>query len=268
MKRASFTRLMPATASVLIHIGIVATVAVVPAGAPVRLPMLIAELVELDVTPAPAPARPPVPKRDPRPLTPPRPITTPLPLHPPARVQPEVEPPKPAAPEPPPVPTPAAPEPTNPRIAAEPVRPSTPDSSAEPSRPADAALPTPAAGAFVAPPAAGPAAAPSTPARSDVVAGGLPDGVTHRAIPRGGYQYLPSYPSSARRLGIQGTTLLQVLVSDDGRVSDVIVKQSAGHPDLDQAAVNAVRRWRFEPARRGPEPVAMWVQLPFEFRFR
>ena len=267
MKRASFTRLMPATASVLIHIGIVATVALVPAGAPVRLPMLIAELAEPDVTPAPAPARPPVSRRDPRPLTPPRPITTPLPLHPPARVQPEVEPPKPAAPEPPPVLGHPAPEPAKPLLAAERPWPSTPASSAGASRPADAALLTPDAGAFAAPPSAG-AAAQSTPARGDVAAGGASDGVTHRAIPRGGYQYLPSYPSSARRLGIQGTTLLQVLVSDDGRVSDVIVKQSAGHPDLDQAAVNAVRRWRFEPARRGVEPVAMWVQLPFEFRFR
>jgi len=62
--------------------------------------------------------------------------------------------------------------------------------------------------------------------------------------------------------------MLQVLVSDDGRVAEVVVKQSAGHPDLDQAAISAVRRWRFEPARRGTQAVAMWVQIPFEFRFR
>jgi protein TonB len=59
-----------------------------------------------------------------------------------------------------------------------------------------------------------------------------------------------------------------VLVSDTGRVAEVIVKQSAGHPDLDQAAADAVRRWLFEPARRGTESVEMWVQLPFEFRLR
>jgi protein TonB len=94
------------------------------------------------------------------------------------------------------------------------------------------------------------------------------DGITQRAIPQGGYQHRPAYPSSARRLGVQGTTLLNVLVADDGRVANVIVKQSAGHPDLDQAAAEAVRRWRFEPARRGTEKVAMWVQLPVEFRLR
>ena len=95
-----------------------------------------------------------------------------------------------------------------------------------------------------------------------------PDGIRQTAAPRGGYQVKPSYPTSARRAGIQGTTLLGVLVAADGHVGDVVVKQSAGHPDLDAAAADAVRRWRFQPARRGSEPVAMWVLLPVEFRLR
>src|SRR5207302_449003 len=78
-----------------------------------------------------------------------------------------------------------------------------------------------------------------------------PETMTQTAAPRGGYQVRPSYPTSARRAGIQGTTLLGVFVGADGRVGDVIVKQSAGHPDLDAAAAEAVKRWRFEPARRG-----------------
>jgi protein TonB len=61
---------------------------------------------------------------------------------------------------------------------------------------------------------------------------------------------------------------LRVHVASDGRVADVVVQESAGHPDLDQAAVDAVRRWRFEPARRGTEAVAMWVLLPVEFRLK
>jgi len=48
----------------------------------------------------------------------------------------------------------------------------------------------------------------------------------------------------------------------------VLVEKSAGHVELDEAAADAVRRWRFEPARRGPEAVAMWVLLPVEFRLR
>ena len=97
---------------------------------------------------------------------------------------------------------------------------------------------------------------------------GMAGTITQIARPQGGYQVRPSYPSSALRQGIQGTTLLKVHVLIDGRVGDVIVQQSAGHPDLDEAAVDAVRRWRFEAARRGNDPVAMWVLLPVEFQIR
>ena len=62
--------------------------------------------------------------------------------------------------------------------------------------------------------------------------------------------------------------MLKVHVLNDGRVGDVLVEQSAGHPDLDQAATAAVRQWRFDPARRGDDAVAMWVLLPVEFRLR
>jgi protein TonB len=92
--------------------------------------------------------------------------------------------------------------------------------------------------------------------------------VTQLARPQGGYQVRPTYPASARRLGVQGTSLLRVHVLADGRIGEVVVQQSAGHPALDQAAADAVKRWRFDPARRGQEPVATWVLLPVEFRLR
>jgi protein TonB len=92
--------------------------------------------------------------------------------------------------------------------------------------------------------------------------------IIRHARPQGGYQVRPTYPNSALRQGIQGTTLLKVHVLIDGRVGEIIVQQSAGHPDLDQAATDAVRRWRFDPARRGSDPVAMWVLLPVEFQIR
>lgn len=92
--------------------------------------------------------------------------------------------------------------------------------------------------------------------------------IARSAIPRGGYQVHPRYPASARRSGIQGTTVLRVFVARDGRVTDVGIEKTAGHPDLDEAAADAVRRWRFDPARRGEEAVGMWVLLPVEFRLR
>ena len=78
----------------------------------------------------------------------------------------------------------------------------------------------------------------------------------------------PSYPASARRLGIQGTARLRVQVLADGRVGEIIVERSAGHADLDRAATDAVRQWHFEPARRGTEPVATWVLLPVQFQLK
>jgi len=90
--------------------------------------------------------------------------------------------------------------------------------------------------------------------------------IVRAARPRGGYQVRPVYPESARRAGIQGTTLLRIHIETDGRVSDVNVERSAGHQSLDQAAADAVRRWRFEPALSSAGPVSMWALVPVEFR--
>jgi protein TonB len=91
------------------------------------------------------------------------------------------------------------------------------------------------------------------------------DALSGLARPLGGYQVKPRYPESARRAGVQGVTLLRVRVLENGRVSDVIVEQSAGFRDLDLSAMDAVRKWLFEPARRGKEAVAVWVMLPVKF---
>ena len=85
------------------------------------------------------------------------------------------------------------------------------------------------------------------------------------ARPLGGYQIKPRYPESARRAGVQGVTLLRVRVLENGRVGDVLVEQSAGFRDLDISAVDAVKKWLFEPARRGKDAVAVWVMLPVKF---
>lgn len=84
--------------------------------------------------------------------------------------------------------------------------------------------------------------------------------------PAGSYQVKPWYPESARQEGIQGTTELKVLVRANGSVGQVLVAKSAGHFDLDRAAVEAVKTWRFAPARRGREAVAIWVIIPVQFK--
>lgn len=61
----------------------------------------------------------------------------------------------------------------------------------------------------------------------------------------------PSYPTLSLRKGEEGRVVLNVLVKADGTAGDVNVKKSSGFPRLDTAAVNAVRRWKFEPYRVG-----------------
>jgi periplasmic protein TonB len=60
--------------------------------------------------------------------------------------------------------------------------------------------------------------------------------------------------------------LLRIHIERDGRVGDVRVQRSAGHQALDEAAADAVRRWRFEPALNSAGPVSMWALVPVEFR--
>lgn len=55
------------------------------------------------------------------------------------------------------------------------------------------------------------------------------------------------YPDLARSMGLQGVVKLDVLVSPEGSVKETQIK--GGHPVLAQAAVNAVRRWKWEAAQ-------------------
>jgi protein TonB len=55
-------------------------------------------------------------------------------------------------------------------------------------------------------------------------------------------------------------------VGEKGEVVDLKIFQSSGYAILDRASLKAVRNWRFEPARRGPRPIAMWVKVPVRFK--
>jgi protein TonB len=107
-------------------------------------------------------------------------------------------------------------------------------------------------------------------ARGDGTGGGTGSGeaLSGLARPLGGYQVKPRYPDAAKRAGAQGVTTLRVHVLENGRVGEVLVDQSAGFRELDLAAVDAVKKWLFEPARRGKDAVAVWVRLPVKFELR
>jgi protein TonB len=75
----------------------------------------------------------------------------------------------------------------------------------------------------------------------------------------------PEYPREAQRRGLSGRVLLRVDVAADGSVADVDFAQRSGTPELDRAAMRAVRKWRFVPARRDGKPVASRVNVPIDF---
>lgn len=75
----------------------------------------------------------------------------------------------------------------------------------------------------------------------------------------------PLYPHASRRLGEEGKVVLRVLVSADGDAKQVELKHSSGFQRLDQAAEEAVSRWRFVPAKRGDQAVTAWVVVPIVF---
>lgn len=75
----------------------------------------------------------------------------------------------------------------------------------------------------------------------------------------------PGYPAVSRQRGEEGRVVLLAELSAAGTVVSLTVKQSSGHPRLDRAALEAVRRWRFAPARIGEQAVASTLDVPIVF---
>lgn len=186
--------------------------------------------ISLLATPAPADPTPSVPAPQPAPVAPAEQLAAPTPPR-------AVKPPKPVAVKRPMQPRPAAAKPIPATTAAEP-------SSAPPT--ATAPLAT----------------APAKPAIAEPTL----------VAPRFDAAYLnnpaPPYPPLSRRLGEQGRVMVRVFVEPGGAPAQVELRASSGHRRLDAAAVEAVRRWRFVPARRGAEPVGAWVLVPISFNLR
>ena len=76
----------------------------------------------------------------------------------------------------------------------------------------------------------------------------------------------PAYPPMARKLGIEGTVMLRILVSAEGAPAQSRIITSSGTEALDAAALEAVQRWRFVAARDGRIAIAHWVDVPISFK--
>jgi protein TonB len=76
----------------------------------------------------------------------------------------------------------------------------------------------------------------------------------------------PEYPSLALRRGWEGTLVLRIKVLANGRAGSVEVSKSSGKPQLDEAAVEAVRNWKFIPAKRGDTPIDGIANQSIDFK--
>lgn len=202
------------------------------------------------------------PREQPVPVVPPRVVQlmlvspAPPPVPPPAIVQPPppvTEPPPPVieaqAPLPEPVPKPKPkprPKPKPAKAKPKPPAPPTPIEIA----PVNPAPPVATAPATVAPPA---------PVTEPVV-----EPASTRATSRRNPK--PDYPTLAKRRGWEGKVLLEVEVLSDGMPGELRVSSSSGREVLDNAALEAVKRWMFEPARRADVPITSTLTLSIVFK--
>ena len=73
----------------------------------------------------------------------------------------------------------------------------------------------------------------------------------------------PAYPPEAGRARIEGTVVLLAVIAKDGTVQDVRVE--SGLPVLAQAAINAVKQWRYKPYLLNGEPIEVASQITINF---
>lgn len=167
---------------------------------------------------------------------------------------PTPEPAPPQAPEPAPIePAPTEPQPP----ASQPVP--------EPVVASEEIAPAPAAAAAAPAPAPRRSSQSSAPAVASGGGGGSQSGI---AAPGVLSKVEPSYPSAARKAGHEGVAVLRVKVLSNGRPEEVSVTSSSGSPLLDDAAVSAVKKWRFIPAkdRSSGKTVPAYIRLPVSFK--
>ena len=106
-------------------------------------------------------------------------------------------------------------------------------------------------------------------ASSDTAVAPVPPADQKALVPSGGAQGLvihgsaPLYPAAARQARIEGTVLLRAVIGKDGNASDVRVL--SGHSQLIQAALVAVKQWRFTPYAMNGEPVDAATQIDVRF---
>ena len=78
----------------------------------------------------------------------------------------------------------------------------------------------------------------------------------------------PVYPEIAQEAGIEGTVVVQVFIDKKGRVQATVILKGIPNTGLDEAAISAIRKTRFRPAKQRERPVGVWISIPVNFRLK
>ncbi|ARZ75083.1 energy transducer TonB [Stenotrophomonas sp. WZN-1] len=103
--------------------------------------------------------------------------------------------------------------------------------------------------------------APAAPAPAPAATAG-----NSQPMPIAGQSPPPAYPAAALRAGETGSVVVRVDVDATGYPNNATVIQRSGSRELDRAATDAVRRWRFTPAQSNGQAVPGSIEVPFDFK--
>lgn len=77
----------------------------------------------------------------------------------------------------------------------------------------------------------------------------------------------PKYPDDLIEAGIEGSSMIDFLVDEKGRVKDIKIAYSS-HPDFDAVSIKCIKKWRFAPIMKEGKPVKAWLRQIFMFKIK
>ena len=78
----------------------------------------------------------------------------------------------------------------------------------------------------------------------------------------------PRYPEIAQEAGIEGVVVVQAFIDEKGRVKETLILKGVPNTGLDEAAMEAIRKTRFRPAKHSERAVGVWISIPVNFRLK
>ena len=88
-------------------------------------------------------------------------------------------------------------------------------------------------------------------------------------VPIGGYQGIKNrakYPEIAREAGIEGMVIVRAFIDEKGIVREMKIQKGIPNTGLDEAAMSAIGRTKFKPAKQRDKPVGVWISIPITFK--